>query len=97
LSTVAVTLLKELCDGRDKDSRLINLSSYGLTQAFRRSARLTGVYGVCFHSLRHTCITRYAEKGLSTLQLQQISGHRSIVMLERYTHLKAESIVGLMD
>lgn len=97
LSTVAVALLRELCEGKEKDSRLITLTPYALTQAFRRAAKLSGVTGVCFHSLRHTCVTRYAEKGLSTVQLQSISGHKSLAMLQRYTHIKAESIVNLLD
>lgn len=97
LSTVAYELLKQLCDGRDSDSPLIGLTGYALTQAWRRGARLAGIYGTVFHSLRHTCITRYAEKGLSTMQLQAISGHRSISMLARYSHIRASSIVDLMD
>lgn len=97
LSPKAIELLTQLCDGRDRRSPLFTLTPYAVTQAFRRAARLSKVYGVCFHSLRHTAITRYAEKGFNTIQLQCISGHKSITMLARYSHIKASSIADLMD
>lgn len=46
-----------------------------------------------FHDLRHTCITKLFEKGLSISEVSLISGHRSYAMLARYTHLKAEDLV----
>ncbi|END3518159.1 site-specific integrase [Escherichia coli O13/129/135:H4] len=96
LTKKAVSLLERLCDGRDTNQRIFNYSPYGITQAFRRSARLAGVTGVCLHSLRHSAITRFAEMGLSTMQLRAISGHKTITMLARYTHVKASSVVDLM-
>lgn len=41
-----------------------------------------------FHDLRHEAISRFAELGLSTVELAAISGHRDTRMLMRYTHLK---------
>lgn len=96
LSSVACELLKRLCDGRNDDSILFPYADYTISQAFRRAVRKCRIYGVCFHSLRHTAITRYAEKGFSTVQLQVISGHKSITMLARYSHIKATSIADLM-
>ncbi len=96
LTKKAVSILERLCDGRDKDKRIFTYSPYGITQAFRRSAKLAGVKGVCLHSLRHSAITRFAEMGLSTMQLRAISGHKTITMLARYTHVKASSVVDLM-
>lgn len=84
LSSTALELLKQLCDGRETRAKLFTLTPYAVTQAFRRAARLAHVYGVCFHSIRHTTITRYAEMGFNTLQLQCISGHKTISMLARY-------------
>lgn len=96
LSSVALTLLKQLCNGRNDDSILFPYADYTISQAFRRAVRKCRIYGVCFHSLRHTAITRYAERGLSTMQLQVISGHKSIAMLARYSHIKATSVADLM-
>ncbi|MCH9331858.1 site-specific integrase [Enterobacter hormaechei] len=97
LSTKACEMLRVLCDGRDKRSRLFDLTPYAVTQAFRRAARLAKVYNVCFHSLRHSAITRAAEKGLSTVQLMAVSGHKTITMLSRYSHIKPENIAHLLD
>ncbi|EGT3593471.1 TPA: site-specific integrase, partial [Serratia marcescens] len=38
-----------------------------------------------------------AEKGLNTIQLQCISGHKDITMLARYSHIKASSVAALME
>ena len=101
LSSIAIDLLKALCEGKESDKylncRLFTLRPYSVSQAFRRASREARIEGVCFHSLRHTCITRYAEKGLSTLQLQCISGHKDITMLARYSHINASSVSALME
>jgi integrase len=49
------------------------------------------------HSLRHTAATYWSESGqLSVQQLQAITGHRSLAMLQRYTHLSASQLAGRM-
>lgn len=45
-----------------------------------------------FHDTRHSAATRFAEMGLTTLQLSAISGHRSLGLLKRYTHISAEGL-----
>lgn len=97
LNSAALALLRDLCNGKDANAPLFTLTPYAVSQAFRRAARISLVKNVCFHSLRHSAITRYAEKGLNTLQLQAISGHKSITMLARYSHIKATSVADLMD
>lgn len=101
LSSVAIELLRALCEGkeneRQRNCRLFSLRPYSVSQAFRRACVESRIEGVCFHSLRHTCITRYAEKGLNTIQLQCISGHKDITMLARYSHIKASSVAALME
>ncbi len=47
-----------------------------------------------FHDLRHEAISRFFERGLSVPEVALISGHRDYRMLFRYTHLRAEDIVG---
>lgn len=47
------------------------------------------------HALRHTAATFSASSGqLSVQQLQAITGHRSLAMLQRYTHLSASQLAG---
>jgi integrase len=40
-----------------------------------------------FHDLRHESVSRLVEAGLSDQEVATISGHKSMQMLKRYTHL----------
>ncbi|MGI9103491.1 MAG: tyrosine-type recombinase/integrase [Terriglobales bacterium] len=40
----------------------------------------------CAYSLRHTCLTRFAEAGCDAFTLAKIAGHGSIAMTSRYVH-----------
>jgi integrase len=46
-----------------------------------------------FHDLRHEAVTRLFEKGLNPIEVGMVSGHKTLSMLQRYTHLKAESLL----
>jgi integrase len=50
-----------------------------------------------FHDLRHEAVSRLVEGGLSDQEVSAISGHKSMQMLKRYTHLRAEDLVGKLD
>jgi hypothetical protein len=50
-----------------------------------------------FHDLRHEAISRLVEAGLSDQQAAAISGHKSMQMLKRYTHLRAVDLVEVLD
>lgn len=50
-----------------------------------------------FHDLRHEAVSRFVEAGLSDQEVAAISGHKSMQMLKRYTHLRAEDLVGKLD
>jgi len=49
-----------------------------------------------FHDLRHEATSRLFEKGLNPMQVAAITGHKTLQMLKRYTHLRAEDLVGLL-
>lgn len=56
-----------------------------------------GVADVKFHDLRHEAVSRLVESGLSDQEIASISGHKSMQMLRRYTHLRAEDLVSKLD
>ncbi len=50
-----------------------------------------------FHDLRHEAVSRLVEAGLSDQEVSSISGHKSMQMLKRYTHLRSEDLVKRLD
>lgn len=46
-----------------------------------------------WHDLRYEAASRLFEKGLHPMEVASITGHRSMQMLKRYTHLKPESLL----
>ncbi len=59
--------------------------------------RKQGIIDFRFHYLRHEAASRFVEAGFSDQEVSAISGHKSMQMLKRYTHLRAEELVSLMD
>ncbi len=49
-----------------------------------------------FHDLRHEATSRFFEKGLNPMQVAAITGHKTLQMLKRYTHLKAEDLAEML-
>ena len=49
-----------------------------------------------FHDLRHEATSRFFERGLNPMQVAAITGHKTLQMLKRYTHLKAEDLAEML-
>ncbi len=45
-----------------------------------------------FHDLRHEATSRLFEKGLGIMEVASMTGHKSLAMLKRYTHVEAEKL-----
>jgi len=73
------------------------VSANGLRLAWQRLRMRFSIKDLHFHDLRHEAISRFFEKGLSVAEVALISGHKDVRMLFRYTHLKAEDIVGKIN
>ncbi len=63
-----------------------------ISQAFDRVCESSGITGLTFHDLRHEATSRLFEKGLNPMQVAAITGHKTLQMLKRYTHLRAENL-----
>jgi integrase len=50
---------------------------------------LTGLH---FHDLRHEGVSALFERGLNQIEVATVSGHKTLNMLRRYTHLKAADL-----
>ena len=49
-----------------------------------------------FHDLRHEATSRFFERRLNPMQVAAITGHKTLQMLKRYTHLQAEDLARLL-
>ena len=78
--------------GRDKVRR-----PYEFRPAWHRTLKQAGIKGLRFHDLRHEAVSRLVEAGLGDQEAATISGHKSMQMLRRYTHLRAEDLVARLD
>lgn len=82
--------------GKRQSSGLFNC--YRFENAWWKVVRCDlGIQGLRFHDLRHEAISRLVEAGLGDLEVASISGHKSLQMLKRYTHLRAEDLVRKLD
>jgi len=67
-----------------------------VSRAFSRIAGRASVEGVRFHDLRHTFCTRHVEGGADLIKLADITGHKTLAMLRRYSHPSDESKLALV-
>ena len=49
-----------------------------------------------FHCLRHSFMTWTAKKGLTPQQIASVSGHKTLSMVARYTHLEGTDVRELL-
>ena len=94
LSTAALGVLDGL--PRRLDGRVWGMRPDSISQAFERVCGAAGIEGLTFHDLRHEATSRLFEKGLNLMQVAAITGHKPLQMLKRYTHLRAEDLVGML-
>jgi len=89
LSTRAQGVLNKFLYATD---RVSTLKPHSVSQAFLRACKRNGISDLRFHDLRHEATSRFFEKGLNIMEVSLITGHKSIAMLNRYTHLNPEDI-----
>lgn len=70
---------------------------YNFNKVWGDIKKSVGVADFKFHDLRHEAVSRLVELGLSDQEVASISGHKSMQMLRRYTHLRAEDLVAKLD
>jgi integrase len=70
---------------------------YVINKVWATAVARAGLKNFRFHDLRHEAVSQLVEAGLTDQQVAAISGHRSMQMLKRYTHLRAEDLVAHLD
>lgn len=78
--------------------RIFSFTSNSFKSKWRKNILLLKIEDLRFHDLRHEAISRLFELGtLNMIEVASISGHKSLSMLKRYTHLKAYQLVKKID
>jgi len=91
LSKRAVKTIESL--PRRIDGRLFpEAGASSVSHKFRALCNAAGIEGLRFHDLRHEATSRLFELGLNPIEVAAITGHKTLVMLKRYTHLWAEDL-----
>jgi integrase len=91
LSPKALQVLKGMEQGAT--GPLFTLAGSSVSQAFQRAVERAGMQTVRFHDLRHEATSRLFERGLNVIEVARITGHLTLAMLDRYTHLDVEGLV----
>ena len=65
---------------------------YSTNRVWRLALGRAGIENLRFHDLRHEATSRFVEAGLSDQEVSSITGHKSMQMLRRYTHLRTENL-----
>ncbi len=64
-----------------------------ISHKFKKLVRMAGLNDkICFHSLRHTALTKMALKGTPIFVLKEIAGHSSISTTQKYLHCNTETM-----
>ena len=67
---------------------------YDMKSQFARVVKAAGLPPKTFtpHTMRHTAITRLMEAGVAIETVRKISGHKTLAMVQRYTHISDSAV-----
>jgi integrase len=95
LSTRALEILKKIKENHIKYMNLINqelvfgMSVNQITNNMQKACKGAGIENLHFHDLRHEATSRFFENtDLDIMEIRAITGHKTLQMLVRYTHLR---------
>jgi integrase len=95
LSTKARLALEEL-KGLDKD-KVFTITPSQLRKGWEKVRAQSNLGDLRVHDLRHEATSRFFEKGLNVIEAASITGHKSLAMLKRYTHLNPSDLAKKLD
>ena len=91
---LAQEALQELSDWpRNLDGRVFSVVPATIASRFRLLVQRLALEDLRFHDLRHSCATNLRRAGVDLFTIRQITGHKSLAMLERYNTVTADDLV----
>jgi integrase len=64
-----------------------------ITYDFHQACLACSLNDLRFHDLRHEATSRLFEKGFNMMEVATITGHKTLSMLKRYTHLRPSDLL----
>lgn len=68
-----------------------------LREAWIEAREAAGIPEFRFHDLRHSCASYLAMNGASLLEIAEVLGHKTLVMVKRYSHLAETHTAGVVE
>jgi len=97
LTNKAITSFKYLIETKPSNgaSNLLVIPFHPdhISHQFNKICKTAGINDLRLHDLRHEATTRFFELGLNTIEVASITGHKTVAMLQRYTHLRPENLL----
>lgn len=91
LSSLAVRVIKSLPQGVGL-AKVFTISRSRLRDEWEAARLAACVPDIRLHDLRHEAASRLFEKGLNVMEAASVTGHKTLSMLKRYTHLNPTDI-----
>jgi integrase len=91
LSTRAIAALSSL--PQEPQGRLVTIHRDNISGSFATACDACGIKRLTLHDLRHEATSRLFEKGFNMMEVSTITGHKSLSMLKRYTHLRSADLL----
>lgn len=91
LSSRAVAAFRTI--PRTSEASILDVHCDVITSDFCEAVQACGIRDLRFHDLRHEATSRLFEKGFNMMEVSTITGHKSLSMLKRYTHLRPSDLL----
>lgn len=86
--------------GLEKESRIFNVSKYGLHREIDRAVKSCGLPDICVHGLRHSCASflQSEELKIPEVVVSAILGHSNTKsMTGRYSHAYEKDLIAVAE
>ena len=91
LSRNAIKILK--CLQVNEDAKYVfSITTSQLRKSWEFARKEAQIPDLRLHDLRHEATSRLFEKGLNVIEAASVTGHKTLSMLKRYTHLNPSEI-----
>lgn len=91
LSSTAIRVLNSQTRGIGT-SKIFNITPTRLRKDWETARTAANIPDIRFHDMRHEAASRLFEKGLNVIEAASVTGHKTLSMLKRYTHLNPTDI-----